>query len=155
MRRKRKSELREWIKTLLVAGAAVVLFRGMVAQAYQIPSGSMEGTLLIGDYIYINKALYGSEIDIGFQGRRFFYHRFPAFRKPRPGDIIVFRYPDDPSRDFIKRCVAVEGQTVEVKDKAVDGTSGTEPFVSHVDPRPASRRARATILALRAAGRGP
>lgn len=136
MRRKRRSALREWIRTLVVVGAVVILFRGMVAQAYQIPSGSMENTLLIGDYIYINKLLYGSEIDIGFQGHRFFHHRFPAFRKPRPGDIVVFRFPVDPRKDFIKRCVAVSGQTVEIRDKAlyVDGKRRDEPFARHTDP---------------------
>ncbi len=137
VKRKRRSELREWIKTILVAGTVVILFRGMVAQAYQIPSGSMENTLLVGDYIYINKMLYGSEIDLGFQGHRFFYHRFPAFREPRPGDIIVFRYPGDQRKDFIKRCVAVAGQTIEIRSKTlyVDGKKRDEPFTVHGDPR--------------------
>ena len=61
MNRKRKPEILEWIRTLLLGAIVVLVFRGMVAQAYQIPSGSMERTLLIGDYIYINKMLYGSE----------------------------------------------------------------------------------------------
>jgi signal peptidase I len=115
---------------------AVALFRGVVAQAFQIPSGSMERTLLVGDYIYINKMLYGSELDLGVAGHRFFYHRFPAIRPPRPGDIIVFRYPPDPRRDFIKRCVAVGGQTVEVRDKIlyVDGKAQREPYAIHLDP---------------------
>lgn len=135
MKRNRKSELNEWIKTLLVGVIVVLIFRGMVAQAYQIPSGSMEHTLLIGDFIYINKMLYGSEIDIGFGGHRLIHHRFPAIRKPRPGDIIVFRYPGDVRKDFIKRCVAVEGQTLEIKDKViyVDGKKRDEPFVIHGD----------------------
>jgi signal peptidase I len=131
----KKSEVREWIRTLLIGLVAVMLFRGMVAQAYQIPSGSMERTLLVGDYIFINKMLYGSEIDVKVAGKQLVHHRFPAIRKPRPGDIIVFRYPVDLSKDFIKRCVAVEGQTVEVRDKVlyVDGKRRNEPYVSHVD----------------------
>ena len=136
--RPRKTEsLREWIQTVLIVLVVVITFRGVVAQAYQIPSGSMEKTLLIGDYLYINKMLYGSEIDIGFGGRRFFYHRFPAFRQPKPGDIIVFRYPVDPRQDFIKRCVAVGGQTVAIRDKVVyvDGVKREEPFAVHDDPR--------------------
>ena len=135
--RKKKPELNEWIKTLLVGVIVVIIFRGMVAQAYQIPSGSMEHTLLIGDYIYINKMLYGSEIDIGFGSHRFIHHRFPAIRKPRPGDIIVFRYPGNIRKDFIKRCVAVEGQTLEIKDKIlyVDGQMRNEPFATHEDDR--------------------
>jgi signal peptidase I len=132
---KQKSELNEWIRTLLVGVIVVLAFRGMVAQAYQIPSGSMERTLLIGDYIYINKMLYGSEIDIGLGSRRLVHYRFPAIRKPRPGDIIVFRYPEDVRKDFIKRCVAVEGQIIEIKDKAlyVNGARRNEPFAMHVD----------------------
>lgn len=135
MKRKRKSELIEWVRTLLVGVILVLVFRGMVAQAYQIPSGSMEQTLLIGDYIYINKMLYGSEIDIGIGGRRLVHHRFPAIRPPRPGDIIVFRYPEDVRKDFIKRCVAVGGQTLEIRDKTlyVDGRKRDEPFATHQD----------------------
>ena len=134
---KKGETLREWIKTLVIVLAVVITFRGVVAQAYQIPTGSMERTLLIGDYLYINKMLYGSEIDIGFGGHRYFYHRFPAFRHPQPGDVIVFRYPPNPSQDFIKRCVAVGGQTVEIRDKVlyVDGQRQNEPYAHHDDPR--------------------
>lgn len=137
MKKKRKSEIREWIRTLLIGAVAVFIFRGMVAQAYQIPSGSMEQTLLIGDYIYINKMLYGSEIDIGIGAHRLVHHRFPAIRQPKPGDIIVFRYPGDLSKDFIKRCVAVEGETIEIRDKVlyVDGRRREEPYAIHQDSR--------------------
>ena len=136
--RSRSSEsLRDWIQTVLIVLVVVITFRGVVAQAYQIPTGSMERTLLVGDYLYINKMLYGSEIDIGFRGHRFFYHRFPAIRQPKAGDIIVFRYPIDTRQDFIKRCVAVGGQTVAIRDKVVyvDGVKREEPFVTHDDPR--------------------
>jgi signal peptidase I len=136
-KKNQKSNLREWLKTLTIGILAVLVFRGMVAQAYQIPSGSMERTLLVGDYIYINKMLYGPEIDIGLGGHQYYHHRFPGFRKPERGDIIVFRYPVDLRKDFIKRCVAVEGQTVEVKDKTlyVDGRKQVEPYVIHEDDR--------------------
>jgi signal peptidase I len=135
--KKKKSDLRDWVKSLTIGILAVLIFRGMVAQAYQIPSGSMEHTLLVGDYIYINKMLYGPEIDLGMGGRRYFHHRFPAFRKPKRGDIIVFRYPIDLRKDFIKRCVAVEGQTVAVRDKVlyVDNKKQDEPYVIHEDER--------------------
>jgi len=134
---KKGETLQDWIKTLVIVLAVVITFRGVVAQAYQIPTGSMERTLLVGDYLYINKMLYGSEIDIGFHGHRYFYHRFPAFRQPHPGDIIVFRYPVNPQQDFIKRCVAVGGQTVEVRNKVlyVDGKPQSEPYAIHDDPR--------------------
>ncbi|HEY9015036.1 MAG TPA: signal peptidase I [Gemmatimonadales bacterium] len=134
---KQAETLADWIKTLVVVLAVVITFRGVVAQAYQIPTGSMERTLLVGDYLYINKMLYGSEIDIGFKGHRYFYHRFPAFRHPQRGDIIVFRYPPNPRQDFIKRCVATGGQWVEIRNKVlyVDGQRQTEPFAIHDDPR--------------------
>jgi signal peptidase I len=127
---------------LVLVLAVVITFRGVVAQAYQIPTGSMERTLLVGDYLYINKMLYGSEIDIGFAGHRYFYHRFPAFRHPQRGDIIVFRYPVNPRQDFIKRCVAVGGQTVEIRNKVlyVDGKRQTEPYAVHDDPRTLPQR---------------
>ncbi len=132
-----KSEAHHWVRSLTIGILAVLIFRGMVAQAYQIPSGSMEKTLLVGDYIYINKMLYGPEIDLGMGGMHLLHHRFPGFRKPQPGDIIVFRYPIDLRKDFIKRCVAVEGQTIMIRNKAlyVDGKQQNEPYAIHEDDR--------------------
>jgi signal peptidase I len=132
-----ESSLSEWIRAVVLSVAVVVTFRGVVAQAYQIPSGSMEKTLLVGDFLFVNKMLYGSEIDIGMSGHRLFYHRFPAIRQPAAGDIIVFRYPENPQQDFIKRCVAIGGQTVEIRNKElfVDGVRQVEPYVIHIDPR--------------------
>jgi signal peptidase I len=134
---RRESSLAEWIRAILVSVAIVVTFRGVVAQAYQIPSGSMEKTLLVGDFLFVNKMLYGSEVDIGMGGHRLFYYRFPAIRQPARGDIIVFRYPENPQQDFIKRCVAVGGQTVEIRNKElfVDGVRQVEPYAIHSDPR--------------------
>jgi signal peptidase I len=134
---RQESTLTEWIKAIVISVAVVVTFRGVVAQAYQIPSGSMENTLLIGDFLFINKMVYGSEIDIGMGGHRLFYYRFPAFRKPERGDVIVFRYPENPRQDFIKRCVATEGQVVEIRNKElyVDGVRQVEPYAIHIDPR--------------------
>ena len=135
---RKKSDLREWVKSLSIGIVAVLIFRAMVAQAYQIPSGSMEQTLLVGDYIYINKLLYGPEIDLGP-----LHHRFSGFRKPQRGDIIVFRYPVDLRKDFIKRCVAVEGQTVAIRNKVlyVDGVKQDESYVIHEDDRIIPREA--------------
>ena len=133
----RESALKEWVKAIAFSVLFVVTFRGVVAQAYQIPTGSMENTLLVGDYLFINKMIYGSEIDLAISGHRLFHYRFPAFRNPVPGDIIVFRYPENPRQDFIKRCVAVGGQTVMIRDKVlyVDGVAQKEPYVTHIDPR--------------------
>jgi len=132
-----KSTLREYLEAIILAVLLTVVIRGLVVQAFRIPTGSMENTLLVGDFLFVNKLVYGSEIDIGFAGHRMVYYRFPAIRQPHQGDVIVFRYPDDPSRDFIKRCVAVEGQTVEIRDKVlyVDGKPMTEPYVIHSDER--------------------
>ncbi|MGH7680786.1 MAG: signal peptidase I [Candidatus Eiseniibacteriota bacterium] len=133
----RESALKEWIKAIAFSVIFVVTFRGVVAQAYQIPTGSMEETLMVGDYLFINKMIYGPEIDLSIAGHRLFYYRFPGFRNPARGDIIVFRYPENPKQDFIKRCVAVGGQTVMIKDKIlyIDGVPQREPYVQHIDPR--------------------
>lgn len=136
-RARTKTTFREYFEALLLAIVLTVVIRGLVIQAFRIPTGSMEDTLQVGDFLFVNKMVYGSEIDIGFGGQRFVYYRFPSIRPPRQGDIIVFRYPDDPARDFIKRCVAVAGQTVEVRDKVlyVDGVAREEPYAVHKDPR--------------------
>jgi signal peptidase I len=86
-------------------------------------------TLLVGDYLFVNKLDYGPMIP-------FTTTRLPGLRQPQPGDVIVFQFPDDPRRDYIKRCVAVGGQTVEVRDKQlyVDGRKRIEPYVQHIDP---------------------
>jgi len=139
----RKSTLREWVEVVVVGLLVVSLFRGVVAQAYQIPSGSMENTLLVGDFLFINKMIYGPELAPGIKGKNLFDIRFPAFRKPRPGDVIVFRYPVNPAVDYIKRCIATEGQTLEIRNKVVyvDGKARREPFAVHSDPRMLPREA--------------
>jgi signal peptidase I len=136
-RARSKSTLREYLEAIVLAVVLTIVIRGLVVQAFRIPTGSMEDTLLVGDFLFVNKMVYGSEIDIGLGGERFFYYRFPAIREPRAGEVIVFRYPEDPSRDFIKRCVALAGQQVEIRDKVlyVDGKAREEPYVVHKDPR--------------------
>ncbi len=141
-----KSTLREYVEAIVLAILLTVVIRGLVVQAFRIPTGSMENTLLVGDFLFVNKVVYGSEIDIGAAGHRVIYYRFPAVRQPHRGDVIVFRYPDDPSRDFIKRCVAVEGQTVQIKDKVlyVNDQPRVEPYIIHSDDKtlPATISAR-------------
>jgi signal peptidase I len=137
--RRRKSIVHEYAEAILLAFLLTFVLRSFVIQAFRIPTGSMEDTLLIGDFLFVNKFLYGAEVP-------FTKIHLPAIRPPQPGDIIVFRYPRDPSKDFIKRCVAVEGQVVEIRDKRVfvDGVLREEPFTkftdrsvrrSHGDPR--------------------
>ena len=118
----KKSTPREWTESIIVAVVAALIIRALFIQAFKIPTGSMEDTLLIGDFLLVNKVIYGSKIP-------FTDWRLPAIREPKPGDVIVFKYPLDRSLDYIKRCVAVGGQVVEIKDKVlyVDGEIFTNP----------------------------
>src|SRR5262249_45783090 len=100
---RRKSLVREYGEAIVVAILLALLIRAFVVQAFTIPSGSMMDTLLIGDYILVNKFLYGPEIP-------FTDTHLPGLRDPHRGDIIVFKYPNDETRDFIKRIVAVGGE---------------------------------------------
>ena len=127
--RRQKSLLREYVEAIVYALLLTVALRAFVLQAFRIPSESMLDTLLVGDYLFVNKLDYGAKIP-------FTETRLPGFRSPQRGDIIVFQYPEDPRRDYIKRCVALGGQTVEIKEKVlyVDGQKQVEPYVKHVDP---------------------
>ncbi len=115
---------REYMEALLVAVALALVIRTFGFQAFRIPSGSMEDTLLIGDYLFVNKFLYGAEVP--FTGGM----RLPSIGDPERGDIIVFKFPQDTSTDYIKRCVAVAGDTIEFRDKVlfINGEQQDEPF---------------------------
>lgn len=103
---------KEWIEPILIAFILAALIKTFIIQPFKIPSGSMEDTLLVGDQLIALKFLYGTKIP-------FTSKKILKIRDPRPGDVIVFRYPEDPSKDFIKRCVAIGGQTIEIKNKKV------------------------------------
>ncbi|HDS02829.1 MAG TPA: signal peptidase I [Firmicutes bacterium] len=141
-----KEELREW-KNAIVWSLLVFLFivKPFVVSGYKIPSGSMEDTLLIGDYLMVDKFTYGGEVPL-------VNLRVPGFRDPAPGDMVVFWSPEGPKPSFfdqlffwkksknlrlVKRCVAQEGQTVEVRDKQlyIDGVLQEELYVKHSDAR--------------------
>jgi len=98
-----------------------LVLRQFVLQAFRIPTGSMEKTLLVGDFLFVNKFLYGAKTPdrIRVFGKTLIEGlpvlKLPALRQPRQGDIIVFQYPNDPNLDYIKRCVAVAGDRVEVR----------------------------------------
>ncbi|MBU3958637.1 MAG: signal peptidase I [Candidatus Omnitrophica bacterium] len=110
---RKKSEIREWIEALLVAAfLAFCIIRPFVAQAFKIPTGSMRQTLLEGDIILVNKFIYGAKVP-------FTDLRLPALRQPKRGDVIVFIYPQDPKKFFIKRLVAFSGETVEIRDGTI------------------------------------
>jgi signal peptidase I len=120
---------RENIEAIIIAVILALFIRTFVVQAFKIPSGSMETTLLIGDHILVNKFIYG--IAIPFTDKKFL-----QFVKPQRGDVIVFIYPEDPSKDFIKRVIAVEGDRLSIKDKRIfiNGNQIEDPYGVHKDP---------------------
>ena len=109
MNPKTKRIIREYAESLLIAAALALLIRTFIVTPFKIPTGSMETTLVPGDKIFVNRFIY-------------------RFKEPERGDVIVFRYPENPKRDFIKRLVAMGGETVEIDEgkikingKVIDG----------------------------------
>jgi signal peptidase I len=105
-----KSLLREYLEALLIAVIFATFARTYVVQAFKIPSGSMEKNLLIGDHILVNKFIYGPTV---FS----LEEKLLPVRPVERGDVVVFKYPSEPERDFIKRCMAVPGDTLRIVDK--------------------------------------
>lgn len=128
MKKTKKSVLWEYTKAIGTALILALIIRAYIIQAFKIPSGSMIPTLLIGDHLLVNKFMYGTKLPFSDK-------KILIIRKPERGDIIVFKYPEDPSRDFIKRVIGVEGDVIEARDKVlvVNGTKATEPYIQHVD----------------------
>jgi len=114
----------EWLKAIAWALAVALVIRQFLFQAFTIPTGSMKDTLLVHDYLFVNKFLYGAKtpdrLVIPFVKKTLIddlpHLQLPAIRQPRQGDIIVFEYPEDRNTDYIKRCVAVAGDTVLVRE---------------------------------------
>jgi len=104
---RKKGFIKDYLEPLIVAVLIALFIRAFVVQAFQIPSSSMEPTLLVGDYLLVNKFIYG--IRIPYTNIKFF-----QFKKPRRGDVIVFIFPLDPSKDFIKRVIGTAGEKVEI-----------------------------------------
>ncbi len=128
---KRQSKLWEYTKAIGTALILALIIRAYVIQAFKIPSGSMLQTLLIGDHILVNKFIYGTKIPFSDK-------RILVLKKPQRGDIVVFKYPEDPDRDFIKRIIAVEGDIIESRNRVVfvNGVRLEEPYVQHTDNSP-------------------
>ena len=126
-KRHKKSIVREYAEIIVLAVALALFVRTFFVQAFRIPSESMEDTLLVGDFLFANKFIYGAKLP-------FVDWRLPEIRDPQPGDIIIFKYPGDKKTDYIKRCVAVEGQTIELKgDKLyIDGVLQDEEYSKYV-----------------------
>jgi len=108
----KKAIIREWVESILVAFILAMFIRTFVVQAFKIPTGSMRPTLLEGDIILVNKFIYGAKIP-------FTELRLPKLRSPNRGDVIVFIYPENPKKDFIKRLIAMEAETVEIKNGTI------------------------------------
>ena len=129
---RKKSSLRENVEAILIAVVLALFIRTFIVQAFKIPSGSMMNTLLVGDHILVNKFIYGVKIPFT-DGKNL----IPIF-DPQRRDIVVFKYPEDPAKDFIKRVVGVAGDIIEVKDKElyVNGSLQIEnEYAIHQDPR--------------------
>lgn len=121
----KSSRLRENVEAILVAVVIALFIRTFVVQAFKIPSGSMKQTLLVGDHILVNKFSYGVKIP-------YLNTVILPVQDPQRGDIVVFKYPVDPRKDFIKRVVAVGGDTVELRDKKVYINGRRAPDVAAV-----------------------
>jgi len=125
-----KSVFREYVEAILIAVVLALFIRAFVVQAFKIPSGSMKPTLLVGDHILVSKFSYG--ITIPFVDKQVAH-----FGNPERGDIVVFQYPVDPSKDFIKRVIGLPGDTVRVEDKHVyvNNRLLDEPYAVHSENR--------------------
>lgn len=113
--RRRGSRLRffwDWLRSVAVAVVLFVLIRSFLVEAFKIPTGSMEGTLLVGDFLLVNKLVYGAEIPLTKT-------KLPGIRLPRLGDVIVFQWPVDPTKNFVKRIVGMPGDTLSMRSGAL------------------------------------
>jgi len=124
-----KSVWREYLEAIIIAVVLALFIRTFVVQAFKIPSGSMIPTLTIGDHILVTKFLY--DIKLPFVDKILIH-----FSQPQRGDIIVFKYPEDESKDFIKRVIGLPGDRVEIRNKRVwvNGELLVEPYTQHTDP---------------------
>jgi signal peptidase I len=126
---KKKSTAREYAEAFALAIILALTIRTFVVQAFKIPSGSMIPTLSIGDHILVNKFVYGIKMPLTDWV-------MVTFSQPQRGDVVVFKYPEDESKDFIKRVVGVPGDKVEVRDKSVyvNGALADTAHTQHTDP---------------------
>ena len=118
----------EWVKSLVIAFTLFLIIRAFVIEAFRIPTGSMESTLLVGDFLLVNKAVYGAQVP----GTSM---RLPAFGEPERGDVVVFMPPHDQDKNYVKRLVGLPGDTLWMRDKVlfVNATPVPEPYAQHVD----------------------
>lgn len=120
---KKKSTFREYAEAAAIAVILALFIRTFAVQAFKIPSGSMEPTLLIGDHILVNKFIYGVKLP-------FVHKTLVPISEPQRNDVIVFIYPVDQSKDFIKRVVGLPGERIEIKNQKIyiDGKPYSDPY---------------------------
>ena len=124
-----KSTVREYFESIVIAVILALFVRTWVVQAFKIPTGSMENNLLIGDHLLVNKFVFGpTPLAIG--------RAVLPVRPIHRGDILVFKYPEEPDRDFIKRVIGLPGETIELKNKKiyVNNQPLDEPYVHFLTP---------------------
>jgi len=119
----------EWVKSIAIALVIWFVLRTLLVEAFRIPSSSMERTLLVGDFLFVNKALYGAEIPL-------IHTHLPAVREPKRGDIVVFDSRTEAGVKVVKRVVGAPGDTLEMRANVLfrNGVRQVEPFAQHVDP---------------------
>ena len=135
--RTKKNILREYGEAILIAVVLALFIRTFVVQAFKIPSGSMKPTLLVGDHILVNKFIFGVKLP-------FSDITLIPVKEPERGDIVVFEFPEDPKKDFIKRVIAVAGDTVQIRNKKVyiNDKPMDDPYGTHLDPHSIPGEAR-------------
>jgi signal peptidase I len=119
----------EWAKVFQISVLLFLVVRTFVVEAFKIPSGSMESTLLPGDFLLVNKLVYGAEVP-------FTEARLPKVAAPRRGDVIVFEWPEDRRKNFVKRLVGMPGDTLAMREGrlVVNGARARETYVTRADP---------------------
>lgn len=119
----------EWAKSIAAALVIWFFLRALLVEAFRIPSGSMENTLLIGDFLFVNKALYGAEVPL-------VHTRLPAFREPVRLDVVVFESVEERGVNVVKRIIGMPGDTIAMEDNVmyIDGRPLDEPYVQRTVP---------------------
>ena len=120
----RKSTIREYFESIVIAVILALFIRTLVVQAFKIPTGSMENNLVVGDHLLVNKFVFGPPL--GDVDELFLPHA-----TVERGDVIVFKFPNDPQRDFIKRVIGLPGEQIEIRNKTVyiDEIALEEPYL--------------------------
>jgi signal peptidase I len=118
----------EGFRAVATAVLLFLIIRTFFFEAFKIPTASMENTLLVGDFLLVNKAVYGAELPV-------LQARLPRFSEPRRADVVVFLPPHEPTKNYVKRIVGLPGDTLEMRDKVlyVNGMKQVEPYIRHVD----------------------